>query len=183
MFWQERVRKKNKPNEHFGILKDMSLKYGQFSMRDQDVDNLMDKREQVNFSKKINSRTTQQSIEYIEQPVIRKNDLAGLLDVKKTLKIQENEGTLKIDRNYLTNKMMKTTNKQSKKIFNSTVKRRSLFAKSEIEFPSQNLEKPRMRIVINPNGTLTEVDDSLNMIPVQKQQIKMQKHGYADITK
>jgi hypothetical protein len=51
-------------------------------------------------------------------------------------------------------------------MFNSTVRRRSLFAKSEIEFPSQNLEKPRMRIVINPNGTLTEVDDSLNMIPV-----------------
>ena len=42
MFWQERVRKKNKPNEHFGILKDMSLKFGQFSMRDQDIDNLMD---------------------------------------------------------------------------------------------------------------------------------------------
>ena len=40
-----------------------------------------------------------------------------------------------------------------------------------------------MRIVINPNGTLTEVDDSLNMIPVQKQQIKMPKHGYADLTK
>ena len=58
MFWQERVRKKNKPHEHFGILKDMSLKYGQFSMRDQDVDDLMDKREQINFSKKINARTT-----------------------------------------------------------------------------------------------------------------------------
>ena len=51
-------------------------------------------------------------------------------------------------------------------MFNSTVKRKSLFAKTEIEFPSQNPEKPRMRIVINPNGTLTEVDDSLKIIPL-----------------
>ena len=117
--------------------------------------------------------------------MVKKNDLAGLLDVKKTLKIDEDLGPLKLDKNYLVNRMMKTTNRPTKKMFNSTAKRRSIFAKSEIDFTSQNtdVKKPRMRIVINPNGTLTEIDDSLNVIPVQKQQIKIPKHGYADITK
>ena len=64
-------------------------------------------------------------------------------------------------------------------------KRRSLFGKNELDFTSndEEIKKPRMRIVINPNGTLTEIDDSLNMIPVEKQSIKMPKHGYADLTK
>ena len=53
-------------------------------------------------------------------------------------------------------------------MFSVPSKRRSIFGKTEIDF-KEEVKKPRMRIVINPNGTLTEIDDSLNMIPVEKQ--------------
>lgn len=42
----------------------------------------------------------------------QKKDLAGLLDVKKTLKIEEpSSSQINLDRNYLVNRMIKTTNK------------------------------------------------------------------------
>jgi hypothetical protein len=38
MHWQERVRKQTYQADHKELLKNMSLKFGQFSMRDKDVE-------------------------------------------------------------------------------------------------------------------------------------------------
>lgn len=66
-----------------------------------------------------------------------KNDLAGLLDVKRTLKIKEENNSLGLESDYLVNRMMKTTKISHKKIFSVTgVKRRSLFGKTELDFTS-----------------------------------------------
>lgn len=37
---------KSNNGEHLGVLKDMSLKFGSFSLRDQDVEGLMTRKEQ-----------------------------------------------------------------------------------------------------------------------------------------
>jgi hypothetical protein len=67
------------------------------------------------------------------------------------------------------------------------MKRRSILNKTSGEFDDYNTQtsnKPRLRIVINPNGTLTEVDDSIRkMSPTTKKSIKMPKHAYADMAK
>ena len=87
------------------------------------------------------------------------NHLADLLDAKHTIN-NYSLGPLKLGPDYLVSKMMKTSRPARKTKFYDP-KRRSLFNRTQIDFSPETVNiNPKLRIVINPNGTLTEVDDS-----------------------